>query len=74
MQRLTSLLFPALVLCGVLVIYVPSWNYELVFDDLRLTEDVIFGVYGNLLSFKQRMLSYGSFVWVNDWFGDGWGK
>lgn len=74
MRRLTSLLFPALVLCGVLAIYVPSWNYELVFDDLRLTEDVIFGVYGNLLSFKQRMLSYGSFVWVNDWFGDGWGK
>lgn len=74
MRRLNPWLFPALVLCAVLAIYLPTWNYELVFDDLRLTEDVIFGVYGNLLSFKQRMLSYGSFVWVQDWFGDGWGK
>lgn len=74
MRRLTPYLFPALVVCAILAIYLPSWNYQLVFDDRRLTEDAIFGVYGSVLTFKQRMLSYGSFVWVNELFGDGWGK
>lgn len=74
MRRIFPFLFPVLVMAAVLAIYLPSWNYQLVFDDLRLTEDAIFGVYGHLTSFKQRMLSYGTFVWVRELLGDGWGK
>ena len=67
-------LFGAFVLAAVLAIYLPGWNHELLFDDLRLTDGAICGNYGSLLTFKQRMLSYGSFIWVDLLAGPGWWK
>ena len=67
-------LFGAFVLAAVLAIYLPGWNHELLFDDLRLIDGAIFGNYGSLLTFKQRMLSYGSFIWVDLLAGPGWWK
>lgn len=67
-------IFCAVVLAAVLGIYLPGWNNELLFDDLRLTDGTVFGEYGSLLGFKQRLLSYGSFVWVQDLLGEGWWK
>lgn len=61
----------ALVIIG---IYAPGIHNDLIFDDLRLREGTIFGQYGNLLALKQRMLSYGSFVWVDAIAGEGWWK
>lgn len=71
---LSLMLFGIVVLVAVLGIYLPGLNNELLFDDLRLTEGAIFGPYGSLLDFKQRMLSYGSFVWVDALLGSGWWK
>lgn len=68
------MLFCVAVLLAVLGIYLPGLDNELIFDDLRLTEGTIFGHYGGLLDFKQRMLSYGSFVWVDALIGPGWWK
>lgn len=66
--------FSALLLLAVLGVYLPGLNNGLLFDDMRLTDGTIFGNYGSLLDFKQRTLSYGSFVWVEQIFGDGWWK
>ncbi len=66
--------FGIAVLAAVLAIYLPGWNHALLFDDLRLSDGAIFGSYGSLLTFKQRMLSYGSFIWVDSLAGPGWGK
>lgn len=71
---LPLVLFCVAILVAVLGIYLPGLHNELLFDDLRLTEGAIFGPYGNLLDFKQRMLSYGSFVWVDALLGSGWWK
>lgn len=71
---LPLVLFCVAILVAVLGIYLPGLHNELLFDDLRLTEGAIFGPYGSLLDFKQRMLSYGSFVWVDALLGSGWWK
>lgn len=68
------LVFGLVVTAAVVGIYLPGWNNELLFDDRRLTDGSVFGVYGGLTEFKQRMLSYGSFVWVQELLGAGWGK
>ena len=70
----TPYVYAAILLIGVLGIYLPGMNNGLVFDDLRLGDGTIFGEYGSLLQFKQRMQSYGSFVWVQEFLGDGWWK
>ncbi|HEY0201704.1 MAG TPA: hypothetical protein VGC24_08430, partial [Burkholderiaceae bacterium] len=70
----STFVFCAVVVAAILGIYLPGLHNELIFDDLRLTDGAIFGHYGSLLEFKQRMLSYGSFVWVQQWLGDGWWK
>lgn len=59
---LISLLLIALLTAG---IYALGLNNGLVFDDERFNDGSIYGQYGNLLQFKQRTLSYSSFVWVN---------
>lgn len=46
-------------------VYAVGLNNGLVFDDARLTDGTIYGNYGSLLDLKQRMLSYGSFVWLD---------
>lgn len=71
---LSLIVFGLVVAAAVLGIYLPGWNNELLFDDQRLLDGSIFGVHGHLGEFRQRMLSYGSFVWVDAVFGPGWGK
>jgi len=60
------------VLAALLVVYLPGLGNPLVFDDVFLTT-------GQLEPYRSpqlqvRMLSYGSFVWVQALFGDGWWK
>lgn len=57
------------VLCCVAAIYGLGLNNAPVFDDDRLADGTIYGVYGSLLKLQPRMLSYGSFVWVDQLFG-----
>lgn len=66
--------FGLLVLAVILGIYLPGLNNELIFDDMRLKDGAVFGQHGSLLEYKQRMLSYGSFVWTEALAGDGWWK
>jgi len=47
-------------------------NNQLVFDDTRLIDGSIFGRYGSLLEPQVRMLSYGTFVWIQSILGEGW--
>ncbi|KQR63310.1 tetratricopeptide repeat protein [Acidovorax sp. Leaf160] len=69
-----SYIFAIALTAAVLAIYLPGLHNQLLFDDLRLTEGLIFNEYGDLFRFKQRMLSYGTFVWGQDLFGEGWWK
>lgn len=66
--------FAALLLAALLGIYLPGLENALLFDDSLLQYGNIFTDYGNLLKFKQRMLSYGSFIWLQELFGTGWWK
>jgi hypothetical protein len=66
--------FALVLVLAVLGVYVPGLNNELLFDDIRLTEGSIFSGYGSLLDLKARMVSYGSFVWVDQIAGAGWWK
>ena len=66
--------FALLILAVVLGTYLPGIHNDLLFDDMRLKDGTIFGQHGSLLAYKQRMLSYGSFVWAEAIFGDGWWK
>ena len=66
--------FALVLLLAVLGVYVPGLHNELLFDDARLMDGSIFGAYGSLLQIKERMLSYGSFVWVDQLVGAGWWK
>ena len=66
--------FALVLVLAVLGVYVPGLHNELLFDDIRLTEGSIFGSYGSLLDLKARMVSYGSFVWVDQIAGAGWWK
>jgi tetratricopeptide (TPR) repeat protein len=61
-----------LVLGGILLIYLPGLGNDLVFDDGYLTT----GLFDDYRSFalRARMLSYGSFVWLQALFGEGWWK
>ena len=73
-SRKATYLFAIALVLAVLGVYLPGIRNELLFDDLRLSDGTIFGEYGSLLQFKQRMLSYGSFVWLQSLFGEGWWK
>ena len=54
-----------------LAIYLPGLGNQLVFDDSFLTENDLLVPYHSL-GLRQRMLSYGTFVWVQWLLGDGW--
>ncbi len=54
------------------LIYGRSLNAPLIFDDALLTYPEFRADYGNLLQLKVRALSYGSFVWVEQIFGQHW--
>ena len=64
----------ALLLIGLVAIYLPGLPGELIFDDQRLADGTVFGNYGLLTGIKQRWLSYGSFVWIHELLGEGWWK
>lgn len=67
-----SLVVALVVLLAAAAVYLPGLHNALVFDDARLTDGTIFGSYGGLLDLRPRLISYGSFVWVDDWLGGGW--
>ncbi len=72
-RRATSSLPYFVVLAlAVMALYWMSLTHGLVFDDARLTDGTVFGQYGALAPLKARLLSYGSFVWVQAIAGEGW--
>lgn len=61
-----------LIVLGLLAVYLPGLHNELIFDDVALLQQrMLWGPYGDLWPLKQRLLSYGSFVWVEALVGDG---
>lgn len=56
-----------------LLLYGTGIHHALVFDDVRLMDGSLFKQYKEL-SMDVRILSYGSFVWVQDLLGEGWWK
>jgi len=72
--RSTTLLYAVALGAGLAILYAFGINNQLVFDDGRLTDGTIFGQYGSLIQLKARMLSYGSFVWLDGILGEGWWK
>jgi tetratricopeptide (TPR) repeat protein len=58
---------------ALLVIYLPGLGNTLVYDDSFLTEGLM-AEYASVLPLKVRALSYGSFVWLQAIFGEGWWK
>lgn len=68
----SALLFFLVLTAATAAVYVPGLSNALVFDDNRLTDGTVFGQYGGLLPLRPRLLSYGSFVWVQSLFGTGW--
>ena len=64
----------AIVLLALLAIYLPALQNTPVFDDRLLTSGDLFSAYGPLATLKPRLLSYGSFVWIQEIFGPGWWK
>jgi tetratricopeptide (TPR) repeat protein len=72
--KLSNLIWLAILVSLPLALYLPGLNYPLLFDDRLLSSGDLFAQYGALLDLKPRLLSYGSFVWVQDAFGTGWWK
>jgi protein O-mannosyl-transferase len=70
-QRLGWILIVAVML---LVIYLPGLHNAPVFDDDLLTSGTLFEQYRSLTSLRPRLLSYATFVWLQDLFGQGWWK
>ena len=64
----------AVVIAAVFGVYLTGLHNQLLFDDLRLSDGTVFSAYGGLLELKPRLLSYGSFVWIDALFGGGWWK
>ena len=72
LSRLELIWLPVVAL-AMLAIYLPGLDNSLVFDDAYLTEG-LFSDYGSPRGFRARILSYGSFVWLQWIAGDGWWK
>ena len=70
---LKDLFWLPIVLLAMLVVYLPGLGNELVFDDGFLADGSLFEEYRRL-QLRVRLLSYGSFVWVQALLGDGWWK
>ncbi len=69
---LRELAWLPIVLAALLLVYLPGLGNALVYDDSYLTSG-LFDDY-RTLALRVRMLSYGSFVWIHNLFGDGWWK
>ena len=61
-----------LILAALLLIYLPGLGNSLVYDDTYLTAGLFDDYRG--LALRTRVLSYGSFVWLQALLGDGWWK
>ena len=61
----------ALVVAGVLAIYLPGLPNPSLFDDALLADDAVMEPYRSFDELRVRMLSYGSFVWLEALFGEG---
>jgi tetratricopeptide (TPR) repeat protein len=72
--KLRELIWVPITVFALLAIYVPGLSNTPVFDDRLLTSGDLFAQYGSVLALKPRLLSYGSFVWMQDLFGPGWWK
>ena len=70
----TELIGLAALLVLVLAVYLPGLGNQPLYDDNYLTAGTLFSDYSRLFPIRPRLLSYGSFVWINDLFGDGWWK
>lgn len=62
------------VILGLPAVYLWGLDNALIFDDEILANGELFERYGSLFDIQQRMLSYGSFVWIEALFGEGWWK
>jgi tetratricopeptide (TPR) repeat protein len=62
-----------LVLLALLAVYLPGLDNTLVFDDSYLAEG-LFADYRSLAEWRARLLSYGSFVWLQALWGEEWWK
>ena len=71
-SRQQTLIFALGLSVCIACLYGLGLNNQLVFDDTRLTDGSIFGRYGSFLEPQVRMLSYGTFVWIQGILGEGW--
>ena len=72
-HSLRHYLWAAIVVAVALAIYLPGLGNQLVYDDGALTDGDLFTAYRSL-ALRSRMLSYGSFVWLQSLLGEGWWK
>lgn len=71
---LRELAWLPIVAVALLLVYLPGLGNALVFDDGYLADGELFSDYRSAFSLRARMLSYGSFVWVQALLGEGWWK
>jgi hypothetical protein len=64
------LIYTVLLCAAVAAVYSLGVGNELIFDDGRLTDGYVMDRYGSLLELKPRMLSNGSFPWIQFLFGE----
>lgn len=69
-----ELIWLPLVLAALLVIYLPGLGNALIYDDGYLADGELFADYRSAFDLRARMLSYGSFVWLQALVGEGWWK
>jgi len=74
MASRSVVLWSVLLLAALGAVYLPGVHNELIFDDQILSSGRLFEHYGGITDLKQRLLSYGSFVWIEALLGDGWWK
>jgi tetratricopeptide (TPR) repeat protein len=67
----SELVWVPITLIAILLVYLPGLGNPLVFDDEILTESGFLAQY-RALELRTRMLSYGSFAWLQAVFGDAW--
>ena len=72
-RRNVDLAWFSIAAAGLLLVYLPGLGNSLVYDDSYLTSG-LYSDYASLLPLHVRELSYGSFVWLQAIFGDGWWK
>ena len=60
----TELTWLALLAAALMAIYLPGLGNALVFDDGYLADGELFAEYASAFQLRARMLSYGSFVWL----------